>query len=113
MSAVSLGQIVTNTAVIPISTTTSDAITTNGLSLVGIYIPAAFTGTSLNFLVSETLGGTYVPLYNKSGEVTYTVAPAQFLAIAPIDFYGVPFLKIVSNSSEAAARSLACALKGI
>jgi hypothetical protein len=112
-NVVPVGQVVFPTATIPISTTTSNAISTNGMSLVGCQLPATMTGTSISFTVATTLAGTYQELDNASGKVTYTIAGGKFIAINPVDFYGVQFFKIVSGSSEAAARSLACTMKGI
>jgi hypothetical protein len=98
-------------ASIAISTTVSAAIPCNGLSLVGIQLPAAFTGTALTFQ-SSVDGTTYQPVYNSAGAVSYTVAQGHFIAIDPKDFYGIVYLKIVSGTSEAAARSFTALLKG-
>lgn len=100
-------------ASIAISTTTSAEIATGGMSLVGIEFPAAFTGTAISFLVATSSGGTFQPMYNSSGLVTYTVAAARYLSITASDFYGAAFFKIVSNATELAARSLTLSMKGI
>jgi hypothetical protein len=92
--------------------TTSAAISLGGFSLVGILTPAALTGTAFTFTVSAD-GTTYVPLYNSAGAVSYTVAASRYIAINPVDFYGVKFLKIVSGSSEAATRALTLSVKGL
>lgn len=97
------------------TTTTSAAITTNGLSLVGILFPTVFTGTTVTFTMCDTLAGIYVPV--KTGTagtpLSYTVTAAGYNAIDPKDFQGIGFLKIVSGASEAAQRTLICSLKGI
>lgn len=102
------------TTTIPISTTTSAVIPLNGFSLVGILLPAAFTGTALTFTVSVD-GTNFFPLKSTTSgsTLTYTVGQGNYYAIDPVAFYGVEFLKIVSGSSEAAARILTLALKGI
>jgi len=94
--------------------TDSDALDTGGMALCGIFIPAAFTGTALTFKAATSLAGTYVPVKNTlSGTlISYTVAPGQFNAIDPKDFQGIRFLKVVSGTSEGAARTLTLALKG-
>lgn len=85
----------------------------NGFSLVGIKVPAAFTGTALTFTMCDTVDGTYVPVKGTSGStVSYTVAQGNYYAIDPKDFHGIQFLKIVSNGTEAAARTLLLSLKG-
>lgn len=109
--AVSLGTLAQSQQTIA-SGTTTPGFNTNGLPLVGIQMPAVFAGTVLTFLVASTLGGAYQQLYNSSGPVSYTVAQGRFQAINPVDFYGVQFLKIVSNASETAA-TLNLSLKGI
>jgi hypothetical protein len=110
---VPIGQLIQISSVIPISTTTSAAMPTEGAALVGVMMPAAFTGTAITFLVCNTLAGTYVPLKNASGAVSYTVAAAEYVAVNPADFYGVTFFQIVSNATELAARTLVCSMKGI
>ena len=94
------------------SGTTSAAINMNGLSLVGIFIPAAFTGTTLTFTGSPD-AATYYPVKNSSGAVSYTVTTSEYIAINPQDFYGLQYIKIVSGSTEGSARTLTYSLKGI
>jgi|SRR5271166_4565002 len=91
----------------------SAAFATGGMELVGVFIPAAFTGTTITFLASTTLGGTYVPISNAAGLVSYTVGASEYIAINPQDFYGVAFLQIKSGSAEGAARTLTISLKGL
>lgn len=57
-------------------------------------------------------GGGFRPLYNSSGQVSYTVAQGRSYAIDPKDFQGIPFLKLVSGSAELAPRTIICTLKG-
>lgn len=90
----------------------SAALTLGGFALCGILLPAAFTGTALTFLASDAVDGTFVPIYNAAGALSYTVAQARFIAIDPKDFQGVQFLKIKSGSTEGGLRTLKCALKG-
>lgn len=114
--SVSLGTLIPNAqTTIANAQTTSAAIDLNGLSLVGIKLPAAFTGTALTFTMCDTVNGTYVPVRSgtSGSALSYTVAQGQYHAIDPKDFYGIRFLKIVSGSSEAALRTLIIALKGI
>ena len=79
----------------------------------GFQLPATFTGTALTFEAATVVGGPYQPMSNASGVISYTVAGGEYIAINPVDFYGVVFLKIVSNATEAGARSLICSMKGI
>jgi len=93
------------------SSTTSGPIYQGGLTLVGCIFPAAMTGTSITFLASAD-GVTYVPVYNSSGQVSYTIAANRYIAIAPADLQGIKYLEIVSGSTEASTRNLICSLKG-
>lgn len=92
--------------------TVSAVIPTGGFALCGIAFPAAFTGTTVTFQACDTASGTFLPVYNSAGAVSYTVAQGRFVAIDPKDFQGVAFLKIVSGSSEGAARTFVCSMKG-
>lgn len=102
------------TATIANGQTTSGAIQLGGMCLCGILLPAAFTGTALTFLASPD-GVTYKALKAGTGgsALSYTVAQDTFAAIDPKDFQGVNFLKIVSGSAEAGARTLKLAVKGL
>lgn len=110
---VALGSLIQTNAAIANGQQESGAIPTAGLSLCGVLLPAAFTGTALTFEACATVGGTYVPVYNAAGAVSYTVAQARYIAIDPKDFQGILFLKIKSGSAEGAARTLVCSMKGI
>lgn len=110
---VALGSLIESTATIVNTAQESSVISTAGLSLCGILMPPTFTGTALTFEACATLGGTYVPVYNSAGQVSYTVAAARYIAIDPKDFQGILFLKIKSGSAEGGARSLLCSMKGI
>ena len=110
---ISLGQVVYTTVAIANGQQESAVIPTGGLSLCGIQLPDTMTGTALTFESATTLTGTYQPIYNSAGQVSYTVAGGRYIAIDPKDFYGVQFLKIKSGSAEGAARSLVCSMKGI
>lgn len=94
--------------------TDSAVIPTGGMALCGIIFPAAFTGTTVSFLVSNAADGTFVPLKSSTSGtlLSYTVAQGNYAALDPKDFQGVPFLKIKSGSTEGGARSLICMLKG-
>ena len=100
-------------ATIAISTTTSDAVDLDGLALVGLHMPAAFTGTALTFSVNDG-EGTYNVLADGAGaDVSKTVAASKFINLAPSDFAGVNKIKLISGSSEAAAREIRLVLRDI
>ena len=93
---------------------TSDEIDLSGTTLCGIYMPSAFTGTGLTFLASTTTGGTFISVRDGAGSaIVKTVAASQYIRLDPTDFIGIRFLKIVSNGTEAATRTLTLAARPI
>lgn len=96
------------------SGTTTPAIATQGLSLVGIQLPATFTGTTITFQGSVD-GTTYQVIKSTTSgtSLSYTVAQATYVAIDPTPFYGLKYIKLVSGSTEGGARSFSVALKGL
>lgn len=100
--------------VIASSATDSAAISCGGLVLCGVKLPATFTGTAISFLMCDTVDGTYVAVKSTTSgtALSYTVAQGTYCAIDPRDFQGISFLKIKSGSTEGAARTLVCSLKG-
>jgi hypothetical protein len=96
------------TATIANGATVSDEMDlTSGRSLVAIQTPAALTGTALTFTACSTSGGTFVPVYDTSGNaVSVTVSTSRYIPLTPASFVGIRYLKVVSGSAEAAARSI-------
>lgn len=101
------------TATIEIGQTDSDIINMNGATLKTIFMPAAFTGTKINFEVSYD-GSTFAPYANVDDNlVEITVTAGRAYGLAAIDFFGVLSFKIVSDSAEAAERSIILVPTGI
>jgi hypothetical protein len=69
-----------------------------------IVTPAALTGTTLKFQASLDEGTTFYPIYNEGTEYSVTVNISRFVALNPNVFQGVPCIRVVSGSSEAASR---------
>lgn len=90
----------------------TSAIDLVGRTLVGIIMPAAWTAASLTFEMSDTAAGTYVDVYDISeAELEITVAASRYLALDPVNFFGVNYLKVRSGTSatpvnQAADRTL-------
>lgn len=100
------------TATIANGQTKSGAIDLDFATLCGIFLPAAFTGTALTFEASATETGTFVPVVDGAGaSVSKTVAQGQYVYLDPAIFAGLRFIKVVSGSSEGAARSLTLATR--
>ncbi len=91
----------------------SATLYTGGFGVVGIFLPAALTSTTLTFLGCATSGGTFLPVYNSSGLVSYTVAQGRYVSINSLDLQGLAYIQINMGSAEGAARTLNVALKGV
>ena len=102
-----LGNFGKTTATIANAATTSDEVdcVKNGPPA-GLQMPAAFDGTTMTFTVATTSGGTFQNSYKDGADVSLTVAAAKFIWLDPAIFYNVKYMKLVSGSSETAARSI-------
>ena len=102
------------TAVIASSGTASGAVDLQGLTLCGFIMPATFTGTLVTFTCSDTLAGTYVPVYDATNtQKSVTVSASRYYALNPSDFAGIRFIKLVSGSAEGAERTITLAARPI
>lgn len=93
--------------------TSSGAVDLQGTTLVGIQLPATFTGTALTFTAATAIGGTYQAVYSSGSAYSVTVAQGKFIALDPSVFAGIRFIKIVSGSSEGGARTLELATRPV
>jgi ABC-type Fe3+-hydroxamate transport system substrate-binding protein len=76
-----------------------------GLMLVGIVMPAAFTGTELAIHAGATAGGTMAVYDDVGATVTVPVGTSRYVNMAWAKLTA-PYVKVVSNGTEAAARTL-------
>jgi hypothetical protein len=87
--------------------TDSDAIDLQGHTLVGIQIPAAMTGATVQILESQSTGGTFRPVGVNGAATALTATVNSTIAVNPITTsFCVNFLKIRSVSAEGAQRSI-------
>lgn len=86
---------------------TSDATHIGDSAVLGIEMPATFTGTTLKIHGCSTSGGTFAALQDKDAtEYSATVAANKRIYVDPLITAGWPWIKLVSGSSEAAARTV-------
>lgn len=87
--------------------TTSSVIDMEGKKLVGIEVPATFTGTTVSFTQCRSATGTFLPVYDDDGNV-YTVVATDgaYVRVDPIVFCGPAYVKIVSASAEGGTRTV-------
>ena len=96
------------TATIASSGTTSDVIDLGGATLCGFIMPAAITGTSINLEMSDDDTGTFVAVQDGEGsDLSLPVSASKFVPLTNFALIaGLRFIKLVSNSSEAAERTI-------
>lgn len=85
--------------------TVSDAVELSEGAIVGLVIPAAFTGTTISFQASAD-GSVFQALYDETNTlVSMTVAVSRTYA-APAALSPFVAIKIVSGSAEGASREI-------
>ena len=100
------GKVFSDVVTISSSGTVSSALDLQGRALVGFLLPAAFTGTAVTFQVSAD-GVTYTAVYNTSNSaLSATVTQGREYALSPTDLLTAQYVKLVSGSSEGAARTI-------
>ena len=106
MADIDLQAIIVNTVIASSETTSAAVDLPSGFYPVAIITPSALTGTAFTFTVAAD-GTNYVAMYDKTGTAySVTVAASRYIMLPPADFCGVNNFKIVSGSTEAAARSI-------
>ncbi len=91
------------TITIAVGQTDSNAIDLNGLELVGLFIPANFTATSISLQTSTAIGGSYVAVQDGYGSTySMTVAASKYVPINNFNIVaGLRFLKVTAGTSQA------------
>lgn len=93
------------TLTIAISTTTSSALAvTEGATGVLLTMPAALTGTAVA-LYGSVDEVTWLPIYDSGVAVSLAFVASSHHVIPPRYTLGLSSIKLVSNGTEAAARS--------
>lgn len=93
--------------------TKSAIINMKGISLKTILLPAVFDGSNLAFEVSDN-GIDFYPYYNINNVVVaIDITAGRAYGVAAIDFYSIQYMKIVSNASQAADRTIKLIGRGI
>ena len=96
-----------NSVVIANNTTQTSAISVGGGVVVGIDMPAAFTGTTLTAEHSLDGGVTWRQLYTPAGAAySITVVAGKYIQVPASDLAGVDTIRFISGSTETPARTL-------
>ena len=105
------------TAVIPNGTATSQQIDLAGNTLCGLFMPAAFTGTTIKIQVASTSGGTVSTVQKDElggGDYTITVTAGKYVPISNLGLLsGARFITLLSSANEGAARSVLLAVRPV
>lgn len=95
-------------ATIAASGTTSGAVDLEGLQLLGFIMPASLTGTTMTLTMSTEIAGTYVTVQDGDGaDLSFAITASKYIPVPNLSLTrGLKFVKVVSGSSEAAAREI-------
>lgn len=86
--------------------TLSDAADLHGTTLVGFYMPSAWTAANITFKTSQD-NVTFADIYDGAGNVkTCTVAASQFIPLDLSNFLGSRYVKLASSASQGADRAI-------
>lgn len=70
--------------------------------LLGLIIPADTEGTAVTFQASID-GTNYFVMYNADGAISYNFTDPGYLAVNPLDFLGVKYLKVDTGTNQTTA----------
>lgn len=103
------------TATIASSGTTSSAIDLYGAALVGIILPASMTGTAISLQMSNSISGTFVTVQDGDGaDLSIGIAASKYVPLNNLALAaGLRFIKLVSNASEAAQRTITLVTRAV
>ncbi|MBP3958343.1 hypothetical protein J8F10_24100 [Gemmata sp. G18] len=102
------------TATIASGQTTSAEIDLTGADLCGLFMPAAFTGTTIKIQAAPASGGTFVTVQSGGADYALPVAASKYVPIENLAVVaGLRFIKLVSGSSEGADRSITLAVRPV
>lgn len=91
---------------VTIATTTSTVLDLKANGFVGFITPAALTGTAFTFEGSID-NSTFTALYNADNSAfSITVSASRYYCLNPADFLGMRYVRLVSNATEGAARTV-------
>ena len=104
-------------ALIGNGTATSQQIDLAGNTLCGLFIPAAFTGTTLKILAAPTSGGTNAVVQKDEaggGDYAITVTAGKYVPVTNLGILaGARFVTLSSSSNEAANRLITLAVRPV
>ena len=94
------------TFTIPINSTASNAVRVDTNELNRILIPSAMDGTTLKVQHCETSDGTFTDLYYNNSQVLISSTVSTTQKFTPGTMYRLRYIRLVSNATETAARTI-------
>lgn len=99
--------LMTENAIITSGQTTSNVINVFGTSVLGFYMPAAWTTANLSFLVDDDNVGAFSAMYDFNvTAISLAVSAGIYVPVVPSMFAGVKYLKLVSSVMQGADRTI-------
>lgn len=93
--------------------TVSNAIDLGEMCLCGVQTPSALTSTAFTFQGSSD-NSTFCAMTSQDGTaITAVVAASKLLMLAPANFAGVRFLKVVGGTVEGADRNIILLVRAV
>lgn len=87
------------TGIISASTNLSLAITYDGLSLIGVQVPANWTAAALSFQISDDGTNFFVGVDQYGAEISLAVVAGKRTVVPPMALHGVKKIKLQSGTS--------------
>lgn len=86
-------------------TTASAAIDVSGFRHIAFIMPAAWDAATIKMTTCDTIDGTYVPVYDTSGELAVTTGANRVVSVVDV-IAPLIFIKLVSSATQTAARTV-------
>lgn len=104
--------IATDNLIISNGQSASAALNLLSTTLCGLYLPAAFTGANITFQGSYD-GTNFFAVKKDGAAVSVAFAASSYIVLQPSDFAGLNQIKVVSDGTEGASRTIVAALRTI
>jgi hypothetical protein len=91
---------------VSVGQTISNLVDLKGETVIGVYVPAGFSGTVISFQASPD-GTNFFTVNDETGvALSVTVVAGTFVKIDPSYLAGIRYLKLVSGTIQASADSV-------
>lgn len=90
---------------IPVGTATSAEVDLENFTIVGVYLPATFDGTTIRFQAAPVSGGTFIDVEDAAG-ANFTLTTSAASKYVPVSNSGLAilsgcrFIKVLTGSTQ-------------